>query len=108
MKLIVSYFRAKKELDENLTVAHNWDEFVAALDKNNMIQAPFCGVEDCEDKIKDLSKADVEVEPGAPSMGAKSLCIPFSQPCQLKKNAACVYPGCKAQPQFYTMFGRSY
>ena len=31
-----------------------------------------------------MSKADADLEPGAPSMGAKSLCIPFQQPAQVK------------------------
>ena len=47
-------------------------------------QAPFCGEEPCEDEIKDMSKKDSDLEPGAPSMGAKSLCIPFNQPAQIK------------------------
>jgi hypothetical protein len=46
-------------------------------------QAPFCGDVDCEDQIKELSKADADLEPGAPSMGAKSLCMPFQQPAQV-------------------------
>ena len=100
--------KAKKELDENMVVADSWNDFAAALDKSKIIQAPFCGNEDCEDKIKDKSKADVEVEPGAPSMGAKSLCIPFDQLKQLDPKAACVFPDCKTPPKFYTLFGRSY
>ena len=94
-----------------LLVADSWKDFVSALDKSKIIQAPFCGNEDCEDKIKDMSKANVEVEPGAPSMGAKSLCIPFidNQLKQLDpKSQPCVFPGCKTPPQFYTLFGRSY
>merc|ERR1711881_553546 len=61
--------KARNELDENMVVADSWKDFVSALDKSKIIQAPFCGNEDCEDKIKDMSKANVEVEPGAPSMG---------------------------------------
>ena len=103
--------KARNELDENMVVADSWKDFVSALDKSKIIQAPFCGNEDCEDKIKDMSKANVEVEPGAPSMGAKSLCIPFidNQLKQLDpKSQPCVFPGCKTPPQFYTLFGRSY
>ncbi len=73
-----------------------------------MLQAPFCGVESCEDEIKELSKKEADQEAGAPSMGAKSLCIPFNQPAQLTEQAHCVRPGCQAKPQFYTLFGRSY
>ena len=103
------FTRAKSELDKHVTVSDDWPGFLASLEKGNLIQAPFCGDEACEDEIKDLSKANVEVEPGAPSMGAKSLCIPFKQPksaCNLPKT--CVKPNCKAKPKFYTLFGRSY
>merc|ERR1712083_242629 len=81
--------RAKGELDTHLSVVESWDGFVTALEKGHGIQAPFCGIEECEDTIKDMSKADIEVEPGAPSMGAKSLCVPFKQPKQLAKDKNC-------------------
>ena len=58
--------------------------------------------------IKDLSKKDADLEPGAPSMGAKSLCIPFAQPGQIKDGMKCVRTGCPNAPKFYTLFGRSY
>ena len=79
-----------------------------ALDKSKIIQAPFCGNEECEDIIKDKSKGDVVVVEGAPSMGAKSLCIPFQQPGAIEKKTKCVKPNCTNPPQFYTLFGRSY
>jgi hypothetical protein len=55
-----------------------------------MFQAPFCGDIECEDQIKEMSKADADLEPGAPSMGAKSLCIPFQQPKQITANCKCI------------------
>ena len=102
------FAKARRELDENMIVTDTWDGFVAALDKSKIIQAPFCGDEDCEDEIKKMSQADVEVDPGAPSMGAKSLCIPKDQPRAIGKNTKCVKPCCPKAPQFYTLFGRSY
>lgn len=49
---------------------------------------------------------DQDVEPGAPSMGAKSLCTPFQPLCQLPPGAMCV---CGKKPaKSYTLFGRSY
>ena len=95
-------------MDDHLSVVEKWDDFVKALDNSHIIQAPFCGQEECEDKIKDLSKADVEVEPGAPSMGAKSLCIPFQPLKSLQKDQKCVKTDCKNKANFYTLFGRSY
>ncbi len=51
---------------------------------------------------------DIVLEPGAPAMGAKSLCIPFEQPKKLTSRQQCVRPGCGVVAQFYTLFGRSY
>lgn len=48
------------------------------------------------------------VEPGAPSMGAKSLCIPLEQPAPIKPSDKCIHPDCKNKPIYYTLFGRSY
>ena len=102
------FARARCEMDSHLSIVEKWEDFVQALDKSHLIQAPFCGKEDCEDDIKDLSKANVEVEEGAPSMGAKSLCIPFQQPKQLAEGQKCVRPQCINLAVNYTMFGRSY
>lgn len=49
-------------------------------------------------------------EPGALSMGAKSLCIPFEQPKLTKPldELKCIHHDCKNKAKFYTLFGRSY
>lgn len=51
---------------------------------------------------------DEVVEVGAPSMGAKALCIPFQPPRPLAPGTLCVRPGCGAVAKSYTLFGRSY
>lgn len=51
---------------------------------------------------------DENVEPGAPIMGAKSLCIPFDQPEAISNNDKCIHPSCKNKPVRFTLFGRSY
>ena len=48
------------------------------------------------------------LEPGAPAMGAKGLCIPFKQPAEVPADATCIAPGCSCRPESYTLFGRSY
>merc|ERR1712106_1115764 len=100
--------KAKTELTDHVKVVTKFEDFLAGLENKCLLQAPFCGVEECEDQIKELSKKDSDLEPGAPSMGAKSLCIPFSQPQQLKEGQKCIQPGCKNLAKFYTLFGRSY
>ena len=49
----------------------------------NVVIIPFCGEINCEERIKELTKVE-EREKGPngealPSMGMKSLCIPFEQ-----------------------------
>jgi prolyl-tRNA synthetase len=42
----------------------------------------------------------------APSMGAKTLCIPFEQPKSITADTRCIY--CQKPAKSYTLFGRSY
>lgn len=101
---------AKHAYDSHRVTVENWEEFVPALNAKNVILSPWCGVMECEEDIKDSSARkddgdEEEVDEKAPSMGAKSLCIPFDQP-ELKEGTKCVKCGEKAVN--YTMFGRSY
>ncbi|KAJ7378551.1 hypothetical protein OS493_022537 [Desmophyllum pertusum] len=102
------YDRAKKEMEANLAVAHTWSEFNAMLDKQKIIHVPFCGEGPCEGNIEKDSARDQDLESGAPSMGAKSLCIPFDQPMEITADTKCVHPQCGNAAKFYTLFGRSY
>ena len=99
--------RALKDLNGHKVKVQSWAEFTASLDSGNVLLAPFCGREECEDAIKKDSAREEVAEPGAPAMGAKGLCIPFDQP-GLVDSLACIHPACKVKPQYYTLFGRSY
>nr|XP_034191285.1 bifunctional glutamate/proline--tRNA ligase isoform X1 [Osmia lignaria] len=103
--------KARKELNEHIKRADNWNEFCVELNKKNLLLSPFCGESSCEDKIKaDSAREDAGEEPGMLSMGAKSLCIPFEQPTSsvpLHKQK-CIHPDCQNKPKSYTLFGRSY
>lgn len=104
------YETAKNKFDDHRILVHEWDDFIHQLNKKNVVVAPWCGVPECEDDIKDGSSRqdngeEFEVDEKAPSMGAKSLCIPFKQP-KLKRGTCCVR--CKRLAINYTMFGRSY
>ena len=46
------FAKAKSDMDSHLSVVEKWDAFLSALDNKHIIMAPFCGDEDCEDKIK--------------------------------------------------------
>lgn len=100
------FTRASEDLKTHMVVSNTLEDFQKVLDSGKVAQIPFCGEIDCEDWIKKTTARDQDVEPGAPSMGAKSLCIPFNPLCELKPGAMCV---CGKNPaKFYTLFGRSY
>ncbi|XP_028387128.1 bifunctional glutamate/proline--tRNA ligase isoform X2 [Phyllostomus discolor] len=98
--------KASEDLRTHMVVADSMEDFQKMLDSGKIVQIPFCGEIECEDWIKKTTARDQDLEPGAPSMGAKSLCIPFQPLCQLQPGARCV---CGKNPaKFYTLFGRSY
>ncbi|XP_053315637.1 bifunctional glutamate/proline--tRNA ligase [Spea bombifrons] len=100
------YNRALHDLTSHMVVADTMEEFQKQLDSGKIVQIPFCGEIDCEDWIKKTTARDQDLEPGAPSMGAKSLCIPFKPLKELAAGAKCV---CQKNPaKYYTLFGRSY
>ncbi|XP_054737375.1 bifunctional glutamate/proline--tRNA ligase [Anastrepha obliqua] len=100
--------KAKRDMVEHTKITKNWTEFCKFLDAKNILLSPFCGEIGCEEKIKGDSARDEDAEPGAPSMGAKSLCIPFDQPAAITITDKCIHPSCTHKPKFYTLFGRSY
>ncbi|CAR29106.1 ZYRO0G00704p [Zygosaccharomyces rouxii] len=104
------YLRAKELFDSHRVVVNEWKDFVSNLNKKNVILSPWCGVTECEEDIKESSAKrddgeEFEQDEKAPSMGAKSLCIPFEQP-ELKPGQKCVK--CSHPAVQYCMFGRSY
>ncbi|OCT79431.1 uncharacterized protein LOC100158287 isoform X2 [Xenopus laevis] len=100
------YNRAHSDLTSHMVVANNMEDFQKHLEKGRIVQIPFCGEIECEDWIKKTTARDQDLEPGAPSMGAKSLCIPFKPLSELQPGAKCVCE--KNAAKFYTLFGRSY
>uniref|UniRef100_A0A8B9HYL2 Bifunctional glutamate/proline--tRNA ligase n=1 Tax=Astyanax mexicanus TaxID=7994 RepID=A0A8B9HYL2_ASTMX len=98
--------RASADLKEHMVAADTMDQFQKDLDQGKIVQIPFCGGIECEDWIKKTTAKDQDLEPGAPSMGAKSLCIPFQPLKTLKEGQMCISG--KEPAQFYTLFGRSY
>ncbi|XP_077300381.1 glutamyl-prolyl-tRNA synthetase [Arctopsyche grandis] len=103
--------KATVERDAHMIRVESWEQFNTVLDGKNIILAPYCGNEPCEDAIKkDSARTEVEGEAAdgkTPAMGAKALCIPFDQP-KVPLPAKCIHPACSSKPQFFTLFGRSY
>ena len=101
--------KATKDLTDHLKISKEWTEFTNFLDTKNIIMAPFCGDIPCEERIKaESAREDAEGDAQGPAMGAKSLCIPFEQPAEIKDSDKCIHPACNNKPKFYTLFGRSY
>ncbi|KAK2627752.1 hypothetical protein QTJ16_002398 [Diplocarpon rosae] len=108
------FTKAEASFREHRLVINKWDEVVPALDAKNVVLIPHCLAEKCEDKVKDLTagkpeEAEGPLELKAPSMGMKSLCIPFEQPEGIVKGETkCLNPECEAFAEKWCMFGRSY
>ncbi|KAK0726395.1 hypothetical protein B0T21DRAFT_33538 [Apiosordaria backusii] len=107
------YNKAEKTFREHRVKITNWDEVVPALDSKNVVIIPSCLVPACEDRIKELTRGeDLPEGPDGqkvPSMGMKSLCIPFEQPEGLVKGETkCLNPECGRLAEAFCMFGRSY
>ncbi|KAL6072563.1 proline--tRNA ligase [Balamuthia mandrillaris] len=44
--------KAKKERDDHMKTATNWEEFMTALDGGNLVLVPWCDITECEEMIK--------------------------------------------------------
>lgn len=102
------YAKAKASYDEHRVSVTSWSDFITQLNNKNVVVAPWCGVMECEEDIKESSaRTDdgEEEDEKAPLMGAKSLCIPFEQ-ADLPKDQGCVK--CDRPAIQWCMFGRSY
>ncbi|CRG83739.1 prolyl-tRNA synthetase [Talaromyces islandicus] len=109
------YRRADEQFRAHRRTLTKWDDFVPLLNEKNLLLIPHCLTEACEDQIKELSArkaeedSDVPEDARAPSMGAKSLCIPFEQPEGIEAGVTkCLNPHCEKLAEKWCMFGRSY
>lgn len=104
--------KADDEYRAHRVVVEKWDDFVPTLDGKNVCLIRHCLGDKCEDEIKDLSKRAAVTgeteDTKAPSMGAKSLCIPFEQPSEITGQEDCTNPQCSNKAKKWVMFGRSY
>lgn len=105
------YKRADEKFGTHTKTITSWDDFVPALNAKNVCLIPHCLQEQCEDEIKELSarkdaRDDEPEDAKAPSMGAKSLCIPFKQPGGLiKGETKCTNPQCNNLAESWCLFG---
>jgi prolyl-tRNA synthetase len=107
------YAKAEQAFREHRVVVHDWAAVVPALDAKNVVLIPSCLEARCEEKLKELTtgreEAQGPADKKAPSMGMKSLCVPFEQPAGLVRGTTkCLNPQCDALAREYCMYGRSY
>lgn len=109
------YSRANDEFRGHVKHITNWEDFSPALNSKNLCMIPHCLTGDCEDEIKEMSARKAEEESGeaedakAPSMGAKSLCIPFDQPAGIETGVTkCTNPKCTKLAEKWCLFGREF
>ncbi|TKA33550.1 hypothetical protein B0A50_00385 [Salinomyces thailandicus] len=103
--------KASDEYASRRKLVREWKDFVPTLNAKNVVVVPHCTGGPCEDEIKKDSSGQQEgqeVDARAPSMGAKSLCIPAAQPEELAQGTKCVNPKCGQEAKMWVMFGRSY
>ncbi|HZK41194.1 MAG TPA: proline--tRNA ligase [Atribacterota bacterium] len=85
------FTRAKKFLEENIRETSDYNEFKKIIEnQKGLIKTYWCGNKDCEDKIKEETKASIR-------------CIPFEQE---KDSGKCIYCGKESSTLVY--FARAY
>jgi prolyl-tRNA synthetase len=85
------FIRAKKFLEENIRETSNYNEFKKIIEKQRgLIKTYWCGSKDCEDKIKEETKASIR-------------CIPFEQE---EASGKCIY--CGKESSTLVHFARAY
>ena len=83
--------RARKFLEENIYETSDYNEFKKIIEnQRGLIKTYWCGNKDCEDKIKEETKASIR-------------CIPFEQE---ETSAKCIYCGKESSTLVY--FARAY
>eukprot|EP00009_Paramoeba_aestuarina_P013338 CAMPEP_0201539274 /NCGR_PEP_ID=MMETSP0161_2-20130828/69976_1 /ASSEMBLY_ACC=CAM_ASM_000251 /TAXON_ID=180227 /ORGANISM="Neoparamoeba aestuarina, Strain SoJaBio B1-5/56/2" /LENGTH=179 /DNA_ID=CAMNT_0047946571 /DNA_START=177 /DNA_END=713 /DNA_ORIENTATION=+ len=86
---------AREKNTEKMHLVRSWDDFMNTVTAGGFPLAPFCGAPACEDRIKKESAEcakEAVTDVKAPSMGAKSLCIPLDQPDECL--GKCILPTC--------------
>lgn len=109
--------KARVARDAHRARLTQWEGFTAALNRGDIILAPWCGAMACEDQVKKDSAEEsrlaaaqeVAEDAKAPSMGAKTLCIPHEQPEKSTlEGLTCICKDCNKPAAKWVLFGRSF
>lgn len=110
--------KARRERDAQVSVITKFSELVPVLNKGHIVLAPWCNERECEENVSAQSKTTAQQDSGTPqdergpSMGAKTLCIPFDQNMDgkltpIKKGETKCFM-CNKDAVHWTLWGRSY
>lgn len=107
------YRKALESRDARTSHCSNWAEFMAALNKKNIILAPWCNVQKCEQDVKKKSAEDSKqyiIDSGDSGEdvltgSAKTLNVPYEQPA-LADGTCCF--ACGSEAKVTALWGRSY
>jgi len=107
--------KATAARDAKLVKVTKWEDFVPALNAENLVLTPWCDPanQEAEEAVKDKSRAEAlallgeagEDERTATSLAAKTLCVPHEQP-ELPAGTKCFFTGAPAT--CWCLWGRSY
>jgi prolyl-tRNA synthetase len=106
------YNKAVAARAAHISEADNFDDFMAALNKKDIVLTPWCDIKSCEEKIKDHSKevseklmAEANEGEAVLTGSAKTLCIPYEMGNQ-KPDCKCFY--CSEPAKVTALWGRTY
>jgi len=102
--------KATAARDEHLSKVLKWEDFVPALNRNDIVLTPFCNEDEWEEKVKVMSREEAlsgesEDVRSSTSVAAKTLCIPLDQP-ELPTGTKCFVS--EKPATCWVLWGRSY
>jgi prolyl-tRNA synthetase len=104
---------ARRERDGRVSIVTEWKDFLPALERGNMVLAPWSETMESEEWVKAETKRLAEAAAGqatderaALSGAAKTLCIPMDQPA-MPEGQLC-FTGCGKPATAWALWGRSY
>ena len=91
--------------------ADDWKDFMIKLNDRNVVETPWCGVKECEEKVKERSGIETKelASEGEVNLTgqAKTLCMPYeSNSKEMEEGKICFHCGEKATKR--VLWGRSY
>jgi len=100
---------AEVAIKEMIITTTNWKDFMTAVNVRKSCRTPWCKKEECEEAVKEKSKAEsqnyAKADPTIMTGSVKTLNIPFDQP---KLNPEDICFACGAPAACWALWGRSY